>query len=322
MRSFNRLACGFVLCALAGVAMGQSYPTKPVRLVNGFPAGGPADIFSRAIGQKFAELSGQPVIVENRAGAGGLIAAENIAKSPADGYSVFLANSGVLAFYQHLYTKLTVDTVKELAPVTLAVGVPEILVVPPALPVKTLKERAALARARPGAFNYASTGAGGITHLAVEAFAMAANVQMVHVPYKGAAPVVTDLLGGQIGLASLDIPVVLPHLQAGKLRGLAIASDKRSPVLPNLMTTAEAGYPQVQADNWYGVMVPIATPKPIVARLNELMVKSLQAPETRERFAALGANALGSTPEELQTFWRAEAERWGKAIRAVGLKLD
>lgn len=300
----------------------QTYPTKPIRFVNGFPAGGPADFFSRTIGQKLGELGGQPVVVENRAGAGGMIAAENVARAAPDGYSLYLANAGVLAFHQHLYAKVPVDTPKEFAPVTLAVGVPEILVVHPSLPVKSVKELVALAKSRPGRLNYGSAGSGGMPHLAAEALNMAAGIKLVHVPYKGAAPAVTDLLGGQVEATVLDIPVLLPHIRSGRMRALAIATDKRSPVLPDLPTMAEAGYPQVQADNWYGVVVPAATPKPIVMRMNALLVKAIQAPETRERLGSLGANAIGGSADEFQAFWRAEIDRWGKTIRAVGIKLD
>lgn len=316
------VAGALALAALAAPAAAQNYPAKPIRFVNGFPAGGPADFFTRTIGQKLSELGGQPVVVENRAGAGGMIAAENVARAPADGYSLFLANAGALAFHQHLYAKVPVDTFREFAAVTLAVGVPEIVAVHPSLPVRTLKELAALAKARPGRLNYASAGSGGMPHLAAESLNIAAGIKMVHVPYKGAAPAVADLLGGQVELTVLDIPVLLPHLRSGKLRALAIAAPRRSPVLPDLVTTAEAGYPQVQADNWYGVVVAAATPRPLLARINELLVKSIQAPETRDKLASLGANAVGSTPEEFEKFWRAESERWGSMIRTLGIKLD
>jgi tripartite-type tricarboxylate transporter receptor subunit TctC len=307
---------------LLPAASAQNYPVKPIRLINGFPAGGPADFFSRTIGQKLHELSGQPVVVDNRVGAGGMIAAESVVRAPADGYSVYLSSAGVLAFHQHLYTKTPIDPFKDLAPVTLAVGVPEILVVHPSLPVTSVKELVALAKARPGKINYASAGAGGMPHLVAESLNIAAAIKLVHIPYKGAAPAVTDLLGGQVELTFLDIPVLLPHIRAGTMRALAIATESRSPLLPDLMTMAEAGYPQVRADNWYGVVVAAATPKPIITRLNDLLVKSIQAPETRQKLASLGANALGGTPDAFQAFWRAEYEHWGKLIRTVGIKLD
>ena len=315
-------AIGMLLAAGTASAFAQTYPSKPIRFVNGFPAGGPADFFSRTIGQRLSELAGHPVIVENRAGAGGMIAAENVARSPADGHSIYLANAGALAFHQHLYAKTPIDTFKDLAPVTLAVGVPEILVVHPSLPAKSVKELVALAKMRPGKINYASAGSGGMPHLALEALNIAAGTKMVHVPYKGAAPAVTDLLGGQVELTLLDIPVLLPHIRAGKFRPLAIATGRRSPVLPDLMTMTGAGYPSVRADNWYGVVVPAATPRPVIARLNELLVKAIQAPETREKLASLGANAVGGSADEFLAFWRAESEHWGKLIRTVGIKLD
>lgn len=313
---------GAVLAACVAMANAQTFPAKPIRFVNGFPAGGPADFFTRTIGQKLSELAGQPVIVENRVGAGGMIAAENIVRSSADGYSIYLASSGVLAFHQHLYAKTAIDTVKELAPVTLAVGVPEILTVHPSLPVSSVKELVALAKSRPGKINYASAGAGGMPHLAAESLNIAAGIKMVHVPYKGAAPAVTELLGGQVEVTILDIPVLLPHIRSGKLKALAIATDKRSALLPNLMTTPEAGYPAVRADNWYGIVVSAATPRPIAARLNELLVKSIHAPETRDKLASMGANTIGSSAEEFAVFWRSESDRWGKLIREVGIKLE
>jgi tripartite-type tricarboxylate transporter receptor subunit TctC len=306
----------------AGSTFAQNFPAKPIRFVNGFPAGGPADFISRTIGQKLHELGGQPVIVENRAGAGGMIAAESIARGPADGYAIYLASSGVLAFHQHLFAKIPIDPLKDLAPVTLAVGVPEILAVHPSLPVKSVKELVALAKTRPGKINYASAGSGGMPHLVAESLLIAAGIKMVHVPYKGAAPAVTDLLGGQVEMTFLDIPVLLPHIRAGKLRPLAIATEKRSPLLPDLITMTEAGYPSVRADNWYAIVVAAATPKPIVTRLNELLVKSIQAPETREKLGALGVNAAGTSPEEFLKFWRSEFEHWGNLIRTVGIKLD
>ncbi len=320
--SFEAMAMGLLTAVGAASAAAQTYPSKPIRFVNGFPAGGPADFFSRTIGQKLSELAGQPVIVENRSGAGGMIAAENVARSAPDGHSIYLANAGALAFHQHLYAKTPIDTFKELAPVTQAVGVPEILVVHPSLPVKTAKELVALAKTRPGKINYASAGSGGMPHLALEALNIAAGTKMVHVPYKGAAPAVSELLGGQVELTLLDIPVLLPHIRAGKFRPLAIASGKRSPVLPDLMTMTEAGYPSVRADNWYGVVVPAATPGTLVTRLNASLVKAIQAPESREKLASLGANAVGGSAEEFRAFWRAESEHWGKLIRTVGIKLD
>jgi tripartite-type tricarboxylate transporter receptor subunit TctC len=300
-----------------------SYPSKPVRLVVGFPAGGPADIFARTIAQKMAELAGQQIIVDNRAGANGLIAAEHVAKaSPADGYTVYLSSSGVLALSPHLYSKLPLDINKDLLPVTLAVKVPEMLVVHPALPVNSAKELAALARARPGQLTYGSSGNGSMPQLAVESFRIAAGISVVHVPYKGAAPAVTDLLGGHVQLTILDVPILLPHVKAGKLKALAVATEKRQPTLTEVPTMAEAGYPTVIADNWYGAVVASATPRDVIAKLHAAMVKSLQSTEVRERLAQVGAEATSTTPEQFGVFIREESAKWGKIIKASNITLE
>lgn len=299
-----------------------TYPNKPVRLVYGFPAGGPADIFSRAIAQKLAEVVGQQVIVDSRPGAGGIIATEHVAKAPADGYTVYLASSAVLALYASLYDKLPYDLNRDFVPVTLAVAVPELLVVHPSLPTKTAKEFVALAKANPKQLMYGSTGNGNMPHLAMESFKTAAGVNILHVPYKGAAPAVADLLGGHVHATILDVPVLLPHAKAGKVRALAIATGKRSPALPDVPTMAEAGYPSVNADNWYGIIVAAATPKDIVSKLHASLVSALQAPETKQRMESQGANAISSNPQELAAYMRNETIKWGKIIKAAGIKLD
>lgn len=299
-----------------------TYPNKPVRLVHGFPAGGPADIFSRAIAQKLAEVMGQQVIVDSRPGAGGIIATEHVAKAPADGHTAYLASSAVLALYANLYDKLPYDLNRDFVPVTLAVAVPELLVVHPSLPTKTAKEFVALAKANPKQLMYGSTGNGNMPHLAMESFKTAAGVNILHVPYKGAAPAVADLLGGHVHATILDVPVLLPHAKAGKVRALAIATGKRSPALPDVPTMAEAGYPSVNADNWYGIIVAAATPKDIVSKLHASLVSALQAPETKQRMESQGANALSSSPQELAAYMRNETIKWGKIIKAAGIKLD
>jgi tripartite-type tricarboxylate transporter receptor subunit TctC len=303
-------------------ALAQGYPSKSMRLVVGFPAGGPADIFGRAIAQKLTEVIGQQVVVDNRAGAGGIVATDNVAKAPADGYSVYLASSAVLAFYANLYDKLPYDINRDFAPVTLAVTVPEILVVHPALPVKTAKEFVGLAKSRPGQLSYGSTGNGNMPNLAMESFKIAAGVNILHVPYKGAAPAVIDLLGGHVQATILDVPVVLPHIQGGKMRALAIATKKRAATLPDVPTMIEVGYPSVNADNWYGIVVAAATPRDIVAKLHAALVTVLQSADTKQRLAGQGANAVATTPEELATFMREETAKWGKVIKTSGIKID
>lgn len=318
----------FAICAsfAAANAFAQTavatYPSKSVRLVHGFPAGGPADIFSRTIAQKLTEVMGQQVIVDSRPGAGGIIATEHVARAPADGYTAYLASSAVLALYANLYDKLPYDLNRDFVPVTLAVAVPELLVVHPSLPTKTAKEFVALAKAKPKQLIYGSTGNGNMPHLAMESFKIAAGVNILHVPYKGAAPAVADLLGGHVHATILDVPVLLPHARAGKVRALAIATGKRSPALPEVPTMAEAGYPSVNADNWYGIIVAAATPKDVVSKLHASLTSALQAAETKQRMEGQGANALSSNPEELAAYMRSETIKWGKIIKTAGIKLD
>ena len=265
-----------------------NFPVKPLRLVVGFPAGGPADFFARTVAQKMTEIIGQQVVVDNRVGVSGMIAAEHVARTaPADGYVMYFAGTGVLTFAPNLYARLPIDVHKELAPVTLAVTVPEMLAVHPSLPVKTVKELVALAKAKPRQLTYGSTGNGGMPHLAMESLRAAAGIELTHVPYKGAAPAVIDLLGGHVLMTILDVPVLLPHVKTGKMRALAVATAKRQTALPNMPTMSEAGYPSVRADNWYGVVVAAATPKDIVARLHGVLVKSLEAPDTKERLGSI-----------------------------------
>lgn len=320
MRNFT--ACIAACALVAPAALAQTYPSKPIRLVVGFPAGGPADIFGRAIAQKLTEVTGQQVVVDNRAGAGGILAAENVAKAPADGYTFYLASSAVLASYASLYDKLPYDLNRDFVPVTKAIAVPEMLVVHPALPVKTTKEFVALAKAKPGQLTYGSTGNGNMPNLAFESFKIAAGVNILHVPYKGAAPAVIDLLGGHVQATILDVPVLLPHVQGGKMRGLAIATAKRAATLPEVPTMAEAGYPSVNADNWYGVIVASATPKDVIAKLHAALVTTLNSADLKQKLAGQGANTLSSTPEEMAAFMKEETAKWGKIIKAAGIKID
>ncbi len=331
MRNLLRAAAFAVALSCVTPALAQApggggaavYPAKPIRMLVGFPAGGPADFFARTIAQKMTEVIGQQVIVENRPGVSGMIAAEYLVKGvPADGYVIYFAGTGVLTFAPNLYAKLPIDVNRDLAPVTLAVTVPEMLVVHPSLPVKSTKELVALAKAKPGQLSYGSTGNGGMPHLAVESLRVSAGIELVHVPYKGAAPAVIDLLGGHVLFTILDVPVLLPHVKSGRMRALAVATAKRQATLPNVPTMTEAGYPSVRADNWYGIVVAAATPKDITARLHAAMVKSLDAPETKERLLSQGAEVRSSTPEQFAAFIREELNTWGKVIKAAGVTLD
>ena len=314
-----------IALSLAGPVLAQtagSYPSKPLRLVVGFPAGGPADIFGRSIAQKLTEVIGQQVVVDNRAGAGGIVATENVAKSPADGYTFYLASSAVLSFYANLYDKLPYDLNRDFVPVTLAVAVPEMLVVHPSLPVKTAKEFVALAKSKPGQLVYGSTGNGNMPNLAFESFKIASGTNILHVPYKGAAPAVIDLLGGHVQATILDLPVLLPHVQGGRMRALAIATAKRATPLPNVPTMIEAGYPSVNADNWYGIVVAAATPKDVIAKLHAALTTTLQSADLKQKFAAQGATSMSTTPEELAAYMRDETIKWGKVIKTSGITID
>ena len=314
-----------IALSLAGPVLAQtagSYPSKPLRLVVGFPAGGPADIFGRSIAQKLTEVIGQQVVVDNRAGAGGIVATENVAKSPADGYTFYLASSAVLSFYANLYDKLPYELNRDFVPVTLAVAVPEMLVVHPSLPVKTAKEFVALAKSKPGQLVYGSTGNGNMPNLAFESFKIASGTNILHVPYKGAAPAVIDLLGGHVQATILDLPVLLPHVQGGRMRALAIATAKRATPLPNVPTMIEAGYPSVNADNWYGIVVAAATPKDVIAKLHAALTTTLQSADLKQKFAAQGATSMSTTPEELAAYMRDETIKWGKVIKTSGIKID
>lgn len=314
-----------ILCATGAMMIfhvsAQTFPAKPIRLIVGFPAGGPADIIARTTGQKLAEIVGQQVIIDNRGGASGMIAAELLAKSPADGYHTYLAGVGVMTTNPVLYRKVPYS-LNDFALVTLAVKVPEALVVHPALPVKTTKELVALAKSRPGELNYGSAGSGGVPHLAAELFRTAANIKINHIPYKGAAPAVADMLGGHTQLGFWDIPILVPHVGSGKLRALMIATANRFPGFPAVPTSAEAGFPTVIIDNWYCIVVPAATPKDIIARLQSVYAQALQSPEVRDRLGAQGVVTVGSTTEEMARFLKAESVKWVGVAKATGITLD
>ncbi|MCE2948061.1 MAG: tripartite tricarboxylate transporter substrate binding protein [Betaproteobacteria bacterium] len=319
-------AVALPFAAAADIARAQEFPARPVRIVIGFPAGGPADFFARTLAEPLSKQWAQPVIVDNRAGANGLIAAEFVLRAPADGHSLYLSSAGALVIQQHLQLKMPFETLVDFAPVSHVVSVPELLVAHPALPAASVKELVALARRRPGQITFASTSTGSMPHLAGEQFKAAAGIDITHVPFKGAAPAVTDVVAGHVQILFADLPILLPQVKGGKLRPLVLASNRRHPLLPDIPTTAETGMPGVLADNWYGVMVPVKTPAAIVARLNQSLVKTLQDPAVRTRLADQGAEATGGTPEQFAGseqfagFIRTEAARWGQVVKAAGLK--
>jgi len=313
----------FLAAALAAPAVSaQSYPTKPVKLVVGFPAGGPADIFGRSFAQALSTTLGQTVIVENKSGVGGVLGIDTVAKSAPDGYILGFNNQGSVAMAPYAFSKMPFNPNKDLAFITTVVRVPEVVVVNPSLPVNSLAELIAYAKANPGKINFGSAGAGGITHLACELLKSEAHIDVVHVPYKGAAPAVSDLLGGQVQMGIFDVPVVLPHITSGKFKALAVTSAKRALTLPDVATTGELGYPKVISDNWYGLVAPAATPAAVQKRIHEAAVAALKSPALVEQFAKVGGLPAPSTQEDYVKFLGEEQARWGGIIKAIGFKED
>jgi tripartite-type tricarboxylate transporter receptor subunit TctC len=301
-------------------ASAQPYPSKPVRLIVGFPAGGPADIFGRALAQGMASELGQPVVVENVSGVGGVLGVDRAAKAAPDGYTLCINSASPLVIAPYSLSKMPYDVKKDFAFITLVVRVPEVLAVHPSLPVNSLSELISYAKANPGKVNFGSAGSGSITHLAGELLKAEAKVDLVHVPYKGAAPAVTDLLGGQVQMGIFDVPVLLAHLRSGKLKALALTSNKRAASLPEVATTAELGYPNVQSDNWYGLVTAAFTPPEVQRRIHAAAVAALKSKAVEEQFAKVGGIASPGTPEEYRRFIAIEQAKWSKIVEAIGFK--
>jgi tripartite-type tricarboxylate transporter receptor subunit TctC len=321
MKALLRAALLLSAFASTPLAVAQSFPVKPLRIVVGFPAGGPIDIVARMIAPKLSEAVGQQVVVDNRGGANGIIGTDHVAKSAPDGYTMLLTSTG-LAINANLYPKMPYDALRDLAPVTLVTSTPELFVVHPSLPAKTMKDMIALAKARPGQINIASTGSGGLPHLALELLKTTARINLIHVPYKGAAPAVADVLGGQVSGLFADLPVLQPHIMGGKLRALAVASPKRSPLLPNVPTMAEQGLAAVEAVNWYGILVAAKTPPEVIAKLRDGIIKSLNDSELRDKLVNRGADPIPSTTEHFAAFLKDELARWGRIAKASGAKIE
>jgi tripartite-type tricarboxylate transporter receptor subunit TctC len=298
------------------------FPSRPVRLVVPFPAGGPTDIVGRTIGQKLNETLGQPVIVDNRAGAGGVIGTDYVAKSPPDGYTILLGTISGLAVAMSLYPNRGYDSLRDFAPVTQAVTVTNILVVHPSLPVRNVRELLALARAKPGTLNYASSGSGTVTHLAGELFKTLGHVNIVHVPFKGGAPALTALMSGEVEMSYENSLIVVPLIKAGKLHALAVTGAHRSKLMPELPTIAEGGLPGYAASGWYGFVVPAAVPKDIVARLSADTTRILRMPEVVERLSGQGAEPVGGTAEQFSAFIRSEIDKWTGLVKTAKMKAD
>ncbi len=321
-----RYTCATV-CALAALsavapAAAQPYPQKPVRLIVGFPPGGATDVVARLVGQKLGEQLGQQFVVDNRGGADGNIGAELVAKAPPDGYTLMLATIGTMTINPSLHRKMPFDTLRDFAAISQVTSLPQLLVVHPSVPAKTVSDLIAYAKSRPGQLNFASGGSGSAIHLAGELFKMMSKVDMVHIPYKGSAPAMTDLLSGQVSLMFDQILTALPHVKNGKLRALGVTTEKRSPAAPHIPTISEAALPGYSVATWHGLVAPTATPRTIVQRLSAETAKALQSAEIRDRFSAQGVEPVSSTPEQFAAMMKSELEKWRTVIAASGAKVD
>jgi tripartite-type tricarboxylate transporter receptor subunit TctC len=319
MRIARILLAGFSLLLLPAVVAAQDFPTKPIRLIVPFPAGGPNDIIARIVGQRMSELIKQPVLIDNRGGQAGVLGTDAIAKSNPDGYTIGIVSASALAISPTM-EKVAYDVSKDFAPVTLVVTVPEMLVVASNVAAKNMDELVALAKAQPGKLNFASAGVGGLPHLAGELFKLTAKIDIVHVPYRGAAPAINDLLGQQVQMTFLDLPVILPHIKAGSLRPIALGAPKRSPTAPDVPTTAEVGMPELLIENWYGMIAPARTPEKIVATLNRLANEAMTDPGVKEKLADQGLIVAGDTPEQFRSFIEAETRKWADVIKNAGVE--
>lgn len=316
------LAMTVLAFGIVGGAAAQPYPNKPIRIIVPFPAGGNADILARILGQKMTESLGQQIIVDNRAGAAGIIGAQAAAKSPPDGYTLFMGTTGTQTTNPAVYTKLPYDSLKDFAPVSNFAASPYVLVVHPSLPVRNLKELIALARTRPGALHYASFGPGSSAHLTGVLLQTMAKIDIVHVPYKGGPPALADLVGGHVEMMFNLLPGVLPHVKSAKLRALAVAAGKRTTAIPEMPTFAESGIADFHSDSWYGILVPAGTPREIIAKLNAEILRVLALPDVKQRLAAEGAEPMGDTPERFAEQIRKDLARWTKVAREANVKVE
>jgi tripartite-type tricarboxylate transporter receptor subunit TctC len=314
-----------LLIALAllwpAAAMAQDYPNKTIRLIVPFPPGGPNDIIARVVGKRMSEILKQTIIVDNRAGQGGVLGTDIVAKSAPDGYTIGIVSAGALAISPSM-EKVAYDTLKNLQPITLVAKVPEMLVVATSVPAHNMKELVALAKSQPGKLNFASSGPGSMPHLAGELFKLTAKIDITHVPYRGAAPAVNDLLGQQVQMVFLDLPILLPQIEAGKLRPIAVGALQRVPSAPDVPTTAEAGMPSLQTENWYGMVAAAKTPPQIVGTLNKAAVEAMKDPEVVSKLSSQGAILVGDTPEQFGAYIASETKKWAAVIKDAGVPVQ
>jgi len=313
--------CMVTALMFQGTTAAQTYPARPIRFIVPFAPGGSTDLVARILAQRMSETLGQPVVVDNRGGAGGVIGAELAARAPADGYTIVLGSPGPLTINPNLQ-RVPYDTLRDFSPITLATISPFTLVLHPSVPAQSVKELVALAKAKPGQLNYGSAGNGSVGHFSTEQFKALAGVDLVHVPYKGAGPAVTDLIGGRLQLMFENLPTILPHVRAGRLRMLAVGTKARSALAPEYATIHESGVPGYESSTAFGVLAPARTPAPVVGRLNQEIVKILHSADIKERMAAQGLEAVGGTPQQYSQHLKEELAKYGRIVKAAGIKLD
>ena len=319
MKTPSAVAIGLSALLLPAIAAAQDFPNKAIRLIVPFPPGGPNDIIARVIGQRMSELTRQPVLIDNRGGQAGVLGTDAVAKANPDGYTIGIVSASALAISPTM-EKVPYEVARDFAPVTLVVTVPEMLVVAGNVPANNMAELVALAKAQPGKLNFASAGVGGLPHLAGELFKLTAKIDIVHVPYRGAAPAINDLLGQQVQMTFLDLPVLLPHIKAGTLHPIALGARARVPTAPEVPTTAEVGMPDLLIENWYGMIAPAKTPEAVVAALNRIANEAMADPSVSQKLADQGLTLAGDSPEHFRGFIEAEARKWAKVIKDAGLE--
>jgi tripartite-type tricarboxylate transporter receptor subunit TctC len=323
MKFLKLLALGSALFSLfaATAAVAADFPDHPIRLIVPFPAGGPNDIIARVVSLRMSEILKQTIVIDNRGGQGGVLGTDVVAHATPDGYTIAITSAGALAISPSM-EKVAYDTLKDLQPITLVAKVPEMLVVATSVPASNMKELVALAKAQPGKLNFASSGPGSLPHLAGELFKLTAKIDITHVPYRGAAPAVNDLLGQQVQMVFLDLPILLPQIKAGKLKPIAIGATERAASPPDVPTTVEAGMPDLQTENWYGMVAPAGTPPQIVDILNKAAVEAMKDPTVKEKLSSQGAILVGDTPDQFRAFIASETTKWAKVIKDAGVHTE
>ena len=319
MKILSAIATGLSVLLSPALAAAQDFPNKPIRLIVPFPAGGPNDLIARVIGQRMSEIVKQPVIIDNRGGQAGVLGTDAIAKSAPDGYTIGIVSASAIVISPSM-EKVAYDPQKDLLPITLVATVPEMLVVASNVTANSMSELVALAKAQPGKLNFASAGVGGLPHLAGELFKLTAKIDVVHVPYRGAAPAINDLLGQQVQMTFLDLPVILPHIKAGTLHPIALGARARVPTAPDVPTTAEVGMPDLLIENWYGMIAPAGLPREVLDKINRVAVEAMSDPAVNNKLADQGLTLVPQTPEQFRSFIASEAVRWAKVIKDAGVE--